>query len=225
MQRELTRILGLQAESPYAMYDHHNLLNQTYEDKYAKWSSSRKAYSFPQIIRRDRPTPDTYIIVLFDVDNNLKAFVVPGDKMHTSIINRNSTPAHADNPDERRINIKPNTPEMEFLERYSNPQLCQLLMASTYNAISFDSHTSSAKYYLSFDKEKAGVILHSLYKMHPNSDSFHKGWLVSQLAHKLAIPMELKMVEAYIDELIKEGQILRVKKGRHSGIQRLFTIL
>lgn len=121
-ERQCRQVLGLQisGNSIYSPFDGTDEKGLTYELKYATYSEARGA-SFPQLMRLD-VVPHEYFIVMF-YGNELEIYRVPGVAMHKSIIRFTSTPAHADNQKERRINIKNNTPQMDFLKQYRDTKL------------------------------------------------------------------------------------------------------
>ena len=102
--------------SIYGEYDAQDEFGLLHEIKYSTYDYDRETLSFPQIIRTSL-TPDTYLLNIF-IDNNVIICQIPGIDMENSIINKTSTKAHANNSNEKRINIKPYSEQMSFIMSY-----------------------------------------------------------------------------------------------------------
>lgn len=132
-EREWKKFMGLRSygSSIYGMFDGQDESNKTYESKYATYSDKRGA-SFPQMIRLDRE-PDEYFIAIFYGDD-IEIYRVSGKSMHDSIIRTNATFAHNGDVNELRINIKLNTPEMDFLKKYRDESVEKLFKEHIFSA-------------------------------------------------------------------------------------------
>lgn len=123
-QKEMNRVLGYSSpKSLYATFDAYDGTTSI-EEKYA--TESERGISFPQSMNLD-VKPDIYLLSLFRSNGDLMVSKVTGDVMHTSIMYDNSTPAHADNPNQRRNSFKSDSPEMKFLESHRNIQIETIL--------------------------------------------------------------------------------------------------
>lgn len=110
-------ILGLNTYdgSIYSDFDAEDEFGNTYELHYATYSISRGA-SFPQALRLDS-VPTYHIWAIFFGDD-LEVYQMLGQPLHSSIIAKTATRAHAKNANELRINIKKDTPQMAYLKRH-----------------------------------------------------------------------------------------------------------
>lgn len=132
-ERELKRFAGLTTYggSIYGIFDGENKDGKTIECKYATYNNERGA-SFPQMMRLDT-IPDEYLIAIF-YGNEIEIYNVPGDDMHSSVIRKKGTPAHANNHNQLRINIKKNSQEMNFLKGYRDSALETKLKSHIFGA-------------------------------------------------------------------------------------------
>ena len=121
-EREWKTFMGFKTYggSIYGTYDAEDKNGRTQESKYATYNEQRGA-SFPQIMQLD-VVPDEYFITIF-YGHDIEIYRVPGKDMHSSVIKKSATHAHANNPNQLRINIKLNSPEMNFLKLHRDISL------------------------------------------------------------------------------------------------------
>lgn len=115
IEAQLKKAIGIKSSGGlYAKFDGVDEQGASYEIKYATHNDKRGS-SFPQMIRLDRE-PDFYLLCIFS--DTLKVYKVPGKAMLNSVIRQTATRAHANNPNELRINIKNPSPHLEFISGY-----------------------------------------------------------------------------------------------------------